>query len=200
MNEAKKPQLQHPISDVLAQRWSPYVYESRPVPRADIESLFEAVRWAPSAYNEQPWRYLLATQDEDAEFDRLLSCLVEPNQAWAKAAWVLGLGIVRTMFQRNGKPNATAHHDLGLGSASLLVEATKRGLMVHQMSGILPDRARELYSVPEGFDILTGLAIGYPGSLEAAPEAFRERDQMPRSRKPLSEFVFGEDWGKPWTS
>ena len=198
MNEAKEPQLQHPISDVLAQRWSPYVYESRPVPRSEVESLFEAVRWAPSAYNEQPWRYLVATQDDPAEFEKLLSCLVEPNQVWAKAAWVLGLGIVSTTFQRNGKPNATAPHDLGLGSAALLVEATKRGLMVHQMSGILPDRARELYSVPQGFDILTGMAIGHAGSLEAAPEALRERDQTPRSRKPLAEFVFGADWRKPW--
>lgn len=198
MNEVKKAQLQHPIDNVLAQRWSPYVFESRAVCGADMESLFEAVRWAPSAYNEQPWRYLLATQDDPSEFEKLLSCLVEPNQAWAKAAWVLGLGIVSSKFQRNGKPNRTAHHDLGLGTASLLVEATRRGLLVHQMSGILPDRARELYSVPEGFDILTGIAIGYAGSLEAAPQAFRERDQTPRTRNPTAEFVFGTEWGKAW--
>jgi nitroreductase len=199
MNPDKRAQLQHPIEPLLADRWSPYVFESRPVAREDIQSLFEAVRWAPSSYNEQPWRYLVATQDGPTEFKKLLSCLVEANQGWAQAAWVLALGVTSTRFSRNDKANRTAHHDLGLGSASLCLEATKRGLAVHQMSGILPDRARDLYHVPEGFDIHTGLAIGYAGSGDNAPEALRERDQAARSRKQLAEFVFTTDWEKPWS-
>ena len=85
-------------------------------------------------------------------------------------------------------------HDLGLASASLTLEATARGLFVHQMIGILPDRARELYRIPEGVQPLTGLAIGYAADPAALPEKYRERDLAPRTRKPLAEFVFGDAW------
>ena len=127
-----------------------------PVSDDDLRSLFEAVRWAPSSYNEQPWSYIVATKAMPGEFERLLSCLVEGNQPWAKAAPVLALGCTSLNFVRNGKPNAAAVHDLGLGSASLVLEATARGLSVHQMIGILPERAREQYRIPDGVQPLTG--------------------------------------------
>ena len=137
----------------------------------------------------------MATRDNKEEFDRLLSCLVEGNQAWAKAVPVLGLGCTSLNFTLNGKPNAAAVHDLGLGSANLVLEATARGLVVHQMIGILPDRAREVYKIPEGVQPLTGLAIGYAGDPAKLPEKLRERDMAPRQRKPLGAFVFGGKWG-----
>jgi nitroreductase len=185
---------------MLASRWSPYAFADRPVADDDLRSLFEAARWAPSSYNEQPWRYLVATQADADEFQRLLSCLVEGNQPWAKAAPVLAIGCTSLNFALNGKPNAAALHDLGLASASLVVEATARGLFVHQMIGILPDRVRAVYRVPEGVQPLTGLAIGYLGDADSLPDAYRQRDLAPRSRKPLSEFVFGGQWAAaaPW--
>src|SRR5262249_51820001 len=146
-------------------------------------------------YNEQPWSYLVATKAKPDDFDRLLSCLVEGNQVWAKAAPVLALGCTSLRFALNGKPNAAAVHDLGLASASLTLEATARGLFVHQMIGILPDKAREVYRIPEGVQPLTGLAIGYPADPGALPERLRGRDLAPRTRKPLSEFVFDGEWG-----
>ena len=185
----------HPIHELLAKRWSPYAFSDRAVSDTDLRSLFEAARWAASSYNEQPWRYVVATKADRAEFDRLLSCLVEGNQVWAKAAPVLALGCTSLNFERNGKPNAAAIHDLGLASASLTLEATARGLLVHQMIGILPDRARELYRIPEGVQPLTGLAIGYLGDVDALPESLKPRDLAPRQRKPLGEFVFGGQWG-----
>jgi nitroreductase len=185
----------HPIHDLIAARWSPYAFADRPVAKADLLSLFEAARWAPSSYNEQPWSYLVATREEPEEFGRLLSCLVEANQAWARAAPVLALGCTSLLFTRNGQPNAAAVHDLGLGSAMLVLEATARGLAVHQMIGILPERARELYAVPAGVQPLTGLAIGYAGDPAALPENLRQRDLARRSRKPLAAFVFGGKWG-----
>ena len=157
----KRAKPDHPIHELLAARWSPYGFTDRPVAMADLRSLFEAARWAASSYNEQPWCYLVATKKAPEEFERLLSCLVEGNQAWARAAPVLALGCTSLHFTRNGKPNAAAVHDLGIASASLTLEATARGLSVHQMIGILPDRARELYRIPEGVQPLTGLAIGY---------------------------------------
>src|SRR5207249_11857443 len=108
---------------------------------------------------------------------------------------VLALGCTSLTFRLNGKPNAAAIHDLGIASANLCLEATARGLFVHQMIGILPDKARELYRIPEGVQPLTGLAIGYAADPNLLPEKYRDRDLTPRSRKPLAEFVFGGEWG-----
>jgi nitroreductase len=195
MHENKLVTTDHPIHDLLASRWSPYAFADRPVPDDDLRSLFEAARWAPSSYNEQPWSYVVATKASPEDFKRLLSCLVEGNQAWAKAAPVLGIGCTSLNFVRNGKPNAAAVHDLGLASAGLVLEATARGLSVHQMIGILPDRARELFRIPEGVQPLTGLAIGYVADPSILPEVYRQRDLAPRKRKTLAEFVFGGQWG-----
>jgi nitroreductase len=195
MHPQKQARPDHPIHELIARRWSPYAFADRAVSDADLRSLFEAARWAASSYNEQPWRYVLATRADRPAFDRLLSCLVEPNQAWAQAAPVLALGCTSLVFARNGKPNAAAVHDLGIASASLTLEATARGLVVHQMIGILPDKARELYRIPDGVQPMTGLAIGYAADPGSLPEKYRERDLAPRTRKPLAEFVFGGEWG-----
>jgi nitroreductase len=195
MSSVKQAALDHPIHELIARRWSPYAFAERSVSADDLQSLFEAARWAPSSYNEQPWRYIVAAKENRAEFERLLSCLVEGNQPWAKSAPVLALGCTALNFALNGKPNAAAVHDLGLASATLCVEATVRGLSVHQMIGILPDKARQLYRLPDDVQPLTGLAIGYVGSPDALPEAYRKRDLSPRQRKPLSEFVFAGQWG-----
>lgn len=137
----------------------------------------------------------MATKANQAEFERLLSCLVEGNQPWAKAAPVLAIGCTSLSFRRNNKANAAAVHDLGLASATLTFEATARGLFVHQMIGILPERVRELYRVPEGVQPLTGMAIGYPADPSILPDAYKQRDLAPRVRKKLAEFVFGGQWG-----
>jgi nitroreductase len=195
MNVPKQARPDHPIHELLARRWSPYGFADRPVSEDDLRSLFEAARWAASSYNEQPWGYVVATRANPAEFERLLSCLVEGNQVWAGAAPVLALGCTSLSFARNGRPNAAAVHDLGLASASLTLEATARGLSVHQMIGILPDKAREVYRIPDGVQPLTGLAIGYAADPDTLPERYRARDLAPRSRKRLAEFVFGGAWG-----
>jgi nitroreductase len=193
----KRATTDHPILPVLAERWSPYGFESRPVSEADLRSLFEAARWAASSYNEQPWNYLVATQGNPQEFGRLLSCLVEANQAWAKAAPVLALGVVNLRFAKNNKDNRAAVHDLGLAAGNLVAEATARGLSVHQMIGILPDKAREIYQIPEHFEAWTAMAIGYKADPTKLPDALRERDMAPRQRKPLNNFVFTGRWGHP---
>jgi len=194
----KKATADHAIQEVLTKRWSPYAFSDRAVSDEDLRSLFEAARWAASSYNEQPWSYIVATREQRSEFDRILSCLVEGNQAWAKAAPVLALGVATLHFKRNGKVNTVALHDLGLAAGNLVVEATARGLSVHQMVGILPDRARELYRIPDGSEAVTGIAIGYAGDPDTLPEQLRPRDLSPRERKPLREFVFGNSWGNPY--
>jgi nitroreductase len=187
----------YPILPVLAERWSPYGFADRPVAEADLRSLFEAARWAASSYNEQPWSYLIATKENPPEYARLLSCLVEANQAWAKAAPVLVLGVVNLRFVLNSKDNRAAVHDLGLASANLVIEATSRHISAHQMIGILPDRARELYQIPEHSEAWTAIAIGYAADPAHLPDAVKERDLTPRKRKPLSDFVFTGQCGRP---
>ena len=193
----KQASTDHPILQVLADRWSPYGFEDLPVSAADLRSLFEAARWAASSYNEQPWNYLVATRENSQEFGRLLSCLVEANQAWAKAAPVLILGVVSRQFAKNNKENRAAVHDLGLAAGNLSVEATVRGLSVHQMIGILPDRAREIYEIPVHFEAWTAMAIGYKADPAKLPGVLKERDLALRQRKTLSEFVFTGHWGQP---
>ena len=193
----KSASTDYPIHMLLSTRWSPYAFQDRPVPDADLRSLFEAARWAPSSYNEQPWDYIVATKENAEEFEQLLSCLVEANQVWAKAAPVLALGIVRLRFARSDKVNRAAVHDLGLAAGNLLLEATARGLFVHQMIGILPDTAREIYEIPESSEAWTGIAIGYTGDPIRLPDALKERDLTPRERRPLSQFVFSGKWGNP---
>lgn len=197
MNVRKRATPDHPVHRLIAERWSPYGFTDRPVSDGDLRALFEAARWAASSYNEQPWRYILATRADSAGFERLLSCLVEGNQAWAKTAPVLAIGCTHLRFARNGKPNAAAQHDLGLASATLTFEATARGLFVHQMIGIVPNRVRDLYGVPEDVQPLTGLAIGYVADPESLSEPFRGRDLAPRQRNALAEFVFQSAWGTP---
>lgn len=192
---SKEAAPNHPIHELLTKRWSPYGFQNRPVAEADLRSLFEAARWSASSFNEQPWRYIVATQANAPDFEKMLSCLAEPNQVWAKAAPVLALGIAKLDFTHNGNPNRVAIHDLGAAACSLTIEATARGLMVHQMAGILPDKARELYQVPAGFEVITGLAIGYVADPNDLPDKLKQRDLQPRQRKPLSEFVFGGEWG-----
>ena len=195
MNSHKQATPAYPIQPLIAARWSPYAFSDRPVSDADLRSVFEAARWAASSYNEQPWRYIVATKANPAEFAKLLSCLVDGNQLWAKVAPVLALGCTSLNFVMNGKPNAAAIHDLGLASATLTLEATARGLSVHQMIGILPDKAREVYRIPDGFLPLTALAIGYAADPSVLPENLRGRDLAQRTRKALAEFVFGGQWG-----
>jgi nitroreductase len=195
MSLLKKASPDHPIHELFVKRWSPYAFSDQAVPEEDLRALFEAARWSASNFNEQPWRYIVATRKEPEEFERLLSCLDELNQPWAKTAPVLALGCAALKFARNGQPNTTAEHDLGAASTYLSMEATNRGLSVHQMAGILPDRAREVYRIPDGFRPLTALAIGYVGNPNTLPGKYKEVDLRPRQRKSPSEFVFGGQWG-----
>lgn len=193
---AHEVETDHPVLEMIASRWSPYAFDDRPVSDEDLLSLFEAARWAPSSYNEQPWHYIVAKKDNSEEFETMLSCLVAGNRLWAKNVPVLALGITRLNFVRNSKPNRAAIHDLGLASMNLVLEATARDISVHQMIGIEPERIRTVYHVPEGFEPMTGLAIGYAAAdPDILPEELRARDRERRLRRPLQDFVFSGRWG-----
>ena len=194
---SKEASPDHPVHELVARRWSPYGFADREVADDVLASLFEAARWAASAFNEQPWRYIVARRSDREAFARMLPCLVEANQAWAQAASALVLGICKTEFSHNSAANRVALHDLGLAAATLTFEATARGLHVHQMAGIVPETIRSTYDVPEGYEPATAIAIGYAAELSSLPPDIAKRDAAPRARKPLAEFVFGQRWDDP---
>lgn len=186
----KNAETDYPVHALIAKRWSPYVFSDRAISNEDLCSLFEAARWTMSSYNAQPWRYILGIRGySDPLRDRIFSVLLEGNQVWAKHAPVLALGLAEHNFEHNGKPNKAAIHDLGAASAQLTLEATARGLCVHQMVGIDPDKACEVFDLPDSIEPVTGLAIGYPGNAGDTNEEYASRDERPRERKSLQDIL-----------
>lgn len=186
--------VKYPINDLLKQRWSPRAFADRDVEPEKLQGLFEAVRWAASCFNGQPWHFVIATRKEPDAFARVLSCLVESNQAWAKGAPVLGISVAKLNFDHDGTPNRHAYHDIGQAAANLAIEAVELGLQLHQMGGIHVDKAREMLSIPAGYDPVAGLALGYPGNPDILPEKLRARELAPRQRKESVTFVHDGTW------
>ena len=185
----------HPVHELITKRWSPYAYSNKLIPPDDLRSIFEAARWAASSFNEQPWRYIVTKRDDEEAFAKALSCLMESNQPWAKECGALGFGCVSTTFARNGKTNRVAEHDLGLATGNLTLEATKRGVYIHQLGGIYVNKVKEVFGLPEGFVAVTGIALGYLDESGNAPEEIQKRDAGERKRRPLGKYVFGTAWG-----
>jgi nitroreductase len=185
-----------PVHDLIKERRSPLAYSERPVGREELWSLLEAARWAASSYNEQPWRFIVATKEDPREYERLLGCIVPANALWAGNAPVLMLSVAKLTYDANGASNRHALHDVGQATANLAIQATALGLAVHQMGGFDAARAREEFSIPEGYEPVAAIAVGYPGDPESLPESLRARERAPRMRRELSEFVFAGAWGK----
>ena len=186
----------HPIHDLLSKRWSPRAFSDQPIDSATVHRLLEAARWSPSSYNEQPWAFFVATKDRPEDYARLLACLIEFNQSWAKTAPLLIITAAHLTLERNGQPNLHAYHDVGLAAAQLIFQATAEGLLVHQMAGIKVDHTRASLHIPAGWDPVTALAIGYLGDPASLSEDLGKRESAARVRKPLSSFVFGNAWGE----
>ncbi|MDO5114638.1 MAG: nitroreductase family protein [Synergistaceae bacterium] len=197
MNE-KTAETAFPVAEIIAARWSPRAFSGRPIEGDKVQSLFEAARWAPSAFNEQPWRFIAATKNDRADFDRLLSCLDESNRLWAKRAQLLIILVVKERFDHKNRPNRWAMHDGGLALENLLLEAAAQGLQGHPMAGFSVEAVRENYSVPDGYEPLVAVAVGYVGSPEMLNDELKEREKEPRERLPLSSLVFGGLWNKPF--
>ena len=192
----KSSDTQYPIDDLLSARWSPLAFSEKSVEPEKLRSVLEAARWAASSYNEQPWSFIVATKDNQAEFDRLLSCLVEANQEWAKTAPVLMLSVAKLQFERNGKENRHAFHDIGAAASQLAMQATALGLFIHQMAGFDVSLSRSLYSIPEGYEPVAAIALGYIGDPQILSEKLLQRTNAPRTRKPLENFVFSGRWNQ----
>lgn len=189
----KPAETDYDILDAIKNRWSPRTFDSRPVEREKLLTVLEAARWAASSMNTQPWRFIVATRDNEAEFEKMLSVIREGNQAWAQYAPVLLLAVAREEHD-GGYANRHAEHDTGQALAYLALQATELGLHLRMMGGFYPEKAREVYHIPDGFKPMTAVALGYLGTLEQLSEKYQAKEQTPRTRKPLSELVFAGDW------
>lgn len=193
----KSASFGYPVHESIAKRKSGRAFSSKPVDTATIGSLLEAARWAASCSNEQPWNFILTEKEKPSGYDRLLGCLVDFNVQWAQHAPVLILSIARLNFASTGKPNRHAFHDVGQAAASLALQATALGLIAHQMAGFDSQKARDEFVIPEGFEPVAVIAVGYPGDSAGLSDKLRERELAPRQRKPLQDFVFSSGWGQP---
>lgn len=192
----KSAQTEYPIEDLLRQRWSPLAFSDRMVEPEKLHTLLEAARWAASSFNEQPWSFIVATSDNQTEFERLLSVLAEGNQEWARNAPILMLSVAKLHFERNGKQNRHAFHDVGAASATLAIQAAVVGLFIHQMAGFDVAKAQEIYSIPSGYEPVAAIALGYIGDPQTLSEKLLQREKALRTRKPLEEFVFSGSWNQ----
>lgn len=198
-SEVNKMKYAQPSADgvlpVILERWSPRAFADRDVSPTDLRTIFEAARWAPSSYNEQPWRFFVGHRNSET-YQKIHDALVPFNQQWAKNAPVLILGVARTRFSHNDSPNNYAAHDLGAAMGFMTLQAATLGISTHQMAGFDWVKAREALEIPETYTMGSVMALGYQGELADLADHFHGQEQSPRSRKPLSEIVFS-DWDHP---
>lgn len=181
-----------PVDPLLLERWSPRAFDGSAMPQADLDTLFDAARWAPSASNYQPWRFLYAHRDS-ADWERFLGLLVPGNSVWAQHASVLMLILSDTLTAAPGstdyKPLHSHSFDAGAAWMALALQATRMGYRTHAMAGVDFDRARTELVVPDRFRLEAAVAIGRQADKAILPEALQARE-MPSGRKPIEDFAF----------
>ncbi|MGZ5050598.1 MAG: nitroreductase family protein [Methylobacter sp.] len=186
------------LHDLIQSRWSPRAFDAgKSVSREDLLALVEAAHWAPSCFNDQPWRFVVCDKTSDtAGWQQAFSVLAEKNQRWAKNAPVLMLAAAMDNFNHNGQPNRWAMYDTGAASMSMVLQATALGLVVHQMGGFDADKAREVFQLPDDCKPVAMMAVGYQAEADVLDEDFKAAELGPRSRAALEDRFFAGLWGK----
>lgn len=187
------------IHDLLAERWSTRAFDPAPLHDDDVAALLEAARWAPSAMNHQPWRFLVGRSDgevADPTHDGLLAAMADSNRLWAQRAPLLVAALAR-VEEADGAPRAIGPYELGLAVAQLTVQAHALGLHVHQIGGFSADAVRDAFDVPSAYRPVVLLAVGRLGDDAHLPGWARERETAPRERLPLQEIAFAGSFGEP---
>lgn len=190
----KETPVDAPVIDVIKDRWSPMAFDSAPLSEDQIASLFEAARWAPSSYGEQPWRFVYATKDDEGR--EVLEGLLAEGNAWAKSAGLLVISFAKKTFDRNGKLNRHCLHDTGAANMSVSLQATSMGLVTHQMAGFDAERANEALGVPDDFEPASMMAVGHPGDPAGLSEDLQKRQNAPRNRMPRAEMAMRGKYGE----
>ena len=190
----KSAEFGSPILEVIQKRRSRRAYGDKFVEPEKIRSLFEAARWAPSSLNEQPWFYIYATRKEEQLWANIFETLNEGNKFWARHAPLLIVSLARKNFIRFDSPNPSAKYDLGAANAFLSLQAAHLGLNVHQMAGFDAPTAIKNLGIPDSYEPVIIMAIGYPGNIEVLPENLKARELAPRERYIEQEFVMNKSF------
>ena len=183
-----------PIHNLIARRWSARAFSTKTVEKSKLLSILEAARWAPSSRNEQPWRYIVFTDENPEKLNIARSVLLEIND-YAKRAPILICAITKKYYSDNGIYNKLHFHDLGAANENMFLESFNQGLIMHEMGGFDRDKARRVFNVPDEYEIGIMVAIGYQDSHDILPERYKEKAFSPRERKSLSEIAFLEELG-----
>ncbi|MBE8158243.1 MAG: nitroreductase [Betaproteobacteria bacterium] len=192
----KPAQTRAPIHPLLAARWSPRSFGGRVVEDHTIAAMAEAARWAPSCFGAEPWRFVICNKEKnEAAWDKAFASLAEGNR-WAKNAQLLVLVCGEKAFAHNGGENRHCRYDSGAAAMSFVLEAENQGLRCHQMAGFDAEAARAAFAVPDAFECLSMLAVGYQAGAEMLEGELRERETAERTRRPLAESFFDGEWGK----
>jgi len=185
VRQSRKPE--HEVHPLILNRWSPRAMSGEEVSDNELMPLFEAARWAPSSYNNQPWRFVYARRNTK-DWDKLFGLMGEFNQSWAKNAAVLIVVASKKTFDFNGKPSITHNFDAGAAWQNLALEAARKGLVAHGMEGFDYGKAREALEIPGDYDVECMIAVGRKGRKEDLPKEMQERE-TPSTRKPLKEII-----------
>ncbi len=177
------------ISENIKNRWSPRAFDGKPIEEGKLLSILEAGRWAASAFNEQPWRFVVGKKG-DEKYEKILASLIEWNRQWAGEAPVLILNLAKRTFTRNGKPNTTALYDLGQAVAGMAIEAVNQELITHQMSGFDMEKAETLLAVSDDFQAVSVMAVGTAGNIKNLSEDMQQMETSTRERKTIEELLF----------
>lgn len=183
------------VYEAIEKRWSPRAFSDKSLDRELVKKLLKAGGKAPSSFNEQPWYYLIGFKG-DKSYDKITNTLIEFNQSWTHTAPVLLIGVVRKAFAKNSNPNGHAAHDLGQFNSYMTLAAMEEGVYLHQMGGFSKDKAKELFEIPDEFEAVTAIAMGYPGDKSQLPEELAEQESPESPRKDLSEYVFEGKWNE----
>jgi nitroreductase len=186
MRAYRRPEFE--IDSIFLNRWSPRSMSGEEISKDELMRLFEAARWAPSSYNNQPWRFLYAVRNS-SHWDTFFDFLVEDNKAWAKNAAALIVVISKKIFDHNGNPARTHSFDAGAAWQNLALQGFLMELVVHGMQGFDYDKAKDVLNISDEYQVEAMVAAGRPGRKEDLPERLRERE-FPSDRKGLSETVF----------
>lgn len=195
---SKHADTQENIHELLATRWSGRAFDpQKPVNREDIIRLLEAARWSPSCFNDQPWRILVFDKSHNPmQWESALGTLAEKNRKWARKAPLLILMIASEKFSHNEKPNRWAQYDCGAAAMSIALQANALGMTSHQMGGFDADLTKQTFNIPNDYEPMAMIAIGYPALLDSLPNEFQNAEKSQRGRRPIGEISFVGNWQK----
>ena len=189
MNTIKEAVSKRAVHPLILKRWSARAFTSKDISEETLHTILEAAGWAPSAMNEQPWRYIAALRQHETGFASILECLNPSNALWAKHAAALLVCYTKRTYSQNEQVNISAGHDTGMANQNLLIQALSMDIYGHVMGGFDKEKATQMFQLGEDFEPLCVIALGYLGEADQLEEPFKSREITPRRRKELNDFV-----------